>query len=245
MRTICRTALYVCLSHAGLFLLCVAGARAQKIPDCTAPPYDVPAGYPTGDVTSAQDQAQMMCQQGLQFPTPASDPPLTATRVGDPNAPVNAWPGTIASPETSNWTDALGHTIVRWQWGQWTTYDDSQSGGVASVLCGGATPCTLTAEQGTSTGGAMSEFGDYGPRGSRPYPTGKALLGVGGNTICTSPGCLAAGTYTPITLLGENEHRQFGDFDYPVIDLFTMKDGVTKIKTPTDWWVNAVLRFGT
>jgi hypothetical protein len=237
MRTTRRIPLYVCLSLAGLFLLGATEAKAQKIPDCTAPPYNVPAGYPTADITNVQDQAQMMCQLGLQFPTPASDPPLTTTRVGDPNAPVNAWPGTIASPETSNWTDALGHTIVRWQWGQWTTYDDSQSGGVASVLCGGATPCTLTAEQGTSTGGAMSGFGDYGPRGSRPYPTGNALLGVGGNTVCTSPGCLAAGTYTPISLLGENGHRRYGDFDYPPIDLFTMKDGVTKIRTPEDWWL--------
>ena len=55
----------------------------------------------------------MMCQQKLQFPTPASNPPLTATRVADPNKPVNAFPGTVASPETSNWTDALGHTVVR------------------------------------------------------------------------------------------------------------------------------------
>ncbi len=237
MRTTRRTPLYVCLSLAWLVIVCAASAHAQKIPDCTAPPYNVPAGYPTGDITALQDQAQMMCQLGLQFPTPASDPPLTATRVSDPNKPVNAWPGTIASPETSNWTDALGHTIVRWQWGQWTTYDDSQSGGTASVLCGGASPCTLTAEQGTSTGGAMSGYGDYGPRGSRPYPTGKALLGVGGNTICTSPGCLAGGTYTPISLLGENGHRRYGDFDYPPIDLFTMKDGGTRISTPEDWWL--------
>lgn len=221
---------------AGLLALFAAAAGAQNIPDCTAAPYNVPAGYPTASITNAQDQAEMMCQLGLQFPTPASDPPLTATRVGDPNAPVNAWPGTIAEPETDNWTDALGHTIVRWQWGQWTTYDDSQSGGKANVLCGGMVPCTLGIEQGTSTGGAMSGYGDYGPRGSRPYPTGNALLGVGGNTICTSQGCLASGTYTPIDLLSmKPEGRPYGDFDYPPIDPLTMRDG-DKIRTPEDWW---------
>jgi len=192
-------------------------ASAQTL-DCTAAPYNVPAGYATSSTTAVQDQAQMMCQQGLQFPTAASNPPMSATRVGDIYAPVNAWPGTVASPETSNWTDALGHTVVRWGWGGWTNYDDSDSGGVASVLCNGATPCTPALEAGTSTGGNMSGYGDYGPAGFRPYPTGSALLGDGGNTICTSPGCLASGTYPPI-------------------DLFTMKDGVTKITTPKDWWL--------
>src|ERR1700685_4544034 len=91
--------------------LSTLAARAQTI-DCTAPPYNVPAGNPTSSTTAVQDQAQMMCQQGLQFPTAASNPPLSATRVGDIHAPANAWPGTVASPETSNWTDALGHTIV-------------------------------------------------------------------------------------------------------------------------------------
>ena len=197
--------------------LSTLAARAQTI-DCTAPPYNVPAGNPTSSTTAVQDQAQMMCQQGLQFPTAASNPPLSATRVGDIHAPANAWPGTVASPETSNWTDALGHTIVRWGWGAWTTYDDSDSGGMANVLCGGATPCTPAMEVGTSTGGSMSGFGDYGPAGFRPYPTGDAPLGDGGNTPCTSPGCLASGTYPPI-------------------DLFTMKDGITKITTPKDWWL--------
>ena len=46
-----------------------------------------------------------------------------------------------------------------------------------------------------------------GPAGSRPYPDG----------ACSTPGCLSATTY-------------------PAIDLFTMKDGVTKITTPADWW---------
>lgn len=204
-------------------------ANAQTIPDCTQPPYNVPAGLPTASITAVQDQAHMMCLQGLQFPTPASNPPMTATRIGDPNAPVNAYPGTPASPETSNWTDPLGHVVVRWGWGLWTTYDDSQSGGVANVECGGATGCTKAIEQATATGGAMSGFGDYGPEestsggygilGARPYPTGGALLGgVNDNAPCTAPGCLAGGYYAPI-------------------DLFTMKDGATKITAPTDWWL--------
>src|ERR1700722_9944112 len=138
------------------FFLLSLFAEGQMI-DCTQAPYNVPAGLPTASIPSAQDQAQMMCQQKLQFPTPASNPPLTATRDADPNKPVNAWPGTVSNTG-ANWTDALGHTIVRWGWGQWTTYDDSQSGGVANVLCGGATPCTTTQELGNSTGGAMSGF---------------------------------------------------------------------------------------
>lgn len=199
-------------------VLSTPSARAQTPPDCTAAPYNVPAGFATSTTTAAQDQAQMMCQQGLRFPTAASNPPLSATRIGDIHAPVNAWPGTPANPETANWTDALGHTIVRWGWGAWTTYDDSDSGGVASVLCNGMTPCTSALEAGTSTGGSMSGFGDYGPAGFRPYPTGSALLGDGGTIPCISPGCLASGTYPPI-------------------DLFTMKDGVTKITSSKDWWV--------
>jgi len=213
--------------------------KAQsQIPDCTAPPYNVPAGLPTASTTAAEDQAEMMCQQHLLFPTPSSDPPLTATRVADPNKPVNAWPGNVAEPETANWTDALGHTIVRWQWGQWTTYDDSQSGGAASVLCNGAANCTPQTEQGTSTGGAMSGFGDFGPRGSRPYPTADALLGVGGNTVCTSSGCLAAGFYSSLPLLKAARPKRFDqDFDYPPIDLLRAQSTGEEIKTPTDWWV--------
>jgi hypothetical protein len=219
-------------------VLIAANARAQKVIDCTAAPYNVPAGLPTASITAVQDQAQMMCQQHLQFPTPESNPPLTATRASDPNKPVNAWPGNPASPDTANWTDADGHTIVRWGWGDWTTYDDSQSGGVANVLCGGGTPCTTAVEQGTSTGGAMSGFGDFGPRGSRPYPTGDAPLGIGGTQPCTSPGCLASGTYTPLGVLSLTDDEQRPkDFEYPLIDLFTMRKTGERISTPEDWWL--------
>jgi hypothetical protein len=176
----------------------------------------------------------MMCLQGLQFPTPASNPPVSTNLVGDPYAPVNAYPTSLTAPNTSNWTDVPGYVVVRWQWGEWATYDLPQSGGQANVLCGGTTgnvppSCTVAGQAGTSVGGATNGYGDYGPEeqtsggypipGARPYPTGSALLGYPNNTVvCTAPGCLATGFYTPI-------------------DLFTMKDGVTKIQTPTDWWV--------
>jgi hypothetical protein len=218
---------------ATLLLLTIVACKieAQQTPDCTQAPYNVPAGYPTSATTAAQDQAHLMCVQGLQFPTPASNPPVTVNRTDDPNRPVNAWPGNLTTPQTSNWTDALAHTVVRWGWGAWTTYDDSDSGGMANVLCGGtngvpAPGCTVALEKGTSTGGDMSGYGDYGPVvpdegytvvGARPYPTGSAPVGDNG-TICTSPGCLATGYYTPIKM-------------------FTAKDGVTKVNTPEDWWV--------
>ena len=218
---------------AAIGFIC-ASAQAQT-PDCTQPPYSVPAGLPTSATTAVQDQAHMMCLQGLQFPTPASNPPVSVNRVGDPYAPFNAYPTSLTTPNTSNWTDVPGYVVVRWQWGQWATYDLPQSSGVADVLCvkgianGTVKTCTVALQAGTSVGGATNGYGDYGPAeqtsggypipGARPYPTGSALLGYPNNsTICTAPGCLATGYYTPI-------------------DLFTMKDGVTKIQTSTDWWV--------
>jgi hypothetical protein len=207
--------------------------KAQTAPDCTLPPYNVPAGPPTGAITAAQDQQHMLCIQGLRQPDVNSNPSVPATRMGDVgvHAPVNAFPGTPATPETSNWTDALSHTVVRWGWGGWTTYDDNQSGGVSAPLCNGATPCTKANELGSATGGDMSGYGDMGPSeqtsggspipGARPYPTGGALVGplVNGNpTVCTSPGCLSAMHYTPI-------------------DIFKMKDRVTPVATAKDWWL--------
>lgn len=196
-----------------------ATVHAQSTtPDCSAQPYNVPPGFPTASTTAAQDQAHLMCLQGLQFPTTSSNPPLTTNRSTDPNRPPNAWPTNLTTPETSNWTDALSHTIVRWGWGQWTTYDDSDSGGQAQVLCNGAANCTVAAQKGSSTGGAYNGiFGDFGPAGTRPYPTGSALLGDYNATVCTSPGCQAPYTYTPI-------------------DMFTTENGATTVTTPKDWW---------
>jgi len=215
----------VILPFGGLvtFLVFAASATAQTCPAlpsaCYVAPYNVPTGCPTSSTTAVQDQAQLMCKQGLQFPTTASNPPLSSSRGNDPYAPPNAFPGTptsAANINSDNWTDALNHTIVRWGWGAWTTYDDSQGGGTPNVGCGdpinGSSTCTKALELGTATGGSMNgAYGDYGPAGSRPYPD--ALGGA-----CSTPGCLAATAYPPI-------------------DLFTLKDGVTKITTPTDWWV--------
>lgn len=217
-------------SGAVLFLLCClfalaglmspANAQTCTLPAaCSAAPYNVPAGCPTSTTTAAQDQAQLMCKQGLQFPTTASNPPLSSSRGNDPYAPTNAFPGTPTSAtniNSSNWTDATNHTIVRWGWGGWTTYDDSQGGGTPIVGCGdpvnGSSTCTKALELGTATGGsiAYNGAGDMGPAGSRPYPD--TLSGT-----CSTPGCLSSTTYPPI-------------------DLFAFKDGTT-VTTPTDWWV--------
>src|ERR1700721_2694170 len=121
------------------------GAQAQappSIPDCTADPYDVPAGLATSATTAAQDWAQMMCQQKLAVGTPATNPPNVVSRLNDPTAPINAWPTVLTTPETS-WRDAYVDTVLKWQWGGWTTYDDSNSHGTANVLCG---PGNTTAE---------------------------------------------------------------------------------------------------
>lgn len=208
------------LASAGFSTIATAqssGGHSCTLPaSCYVAPYSVPTGCPTSSVTAVQDQAALMCQQGLQFPTVNSNPPLSSSRGNDPYAPANAFPGTptsASSINTSNWTDALNHTIVRWGWGQWTTYDDSQGGGTPNLGCGdpinGSSTCTKALELGTATGGAMAYggAGDLGPVGGRPYPDG----------ACSTPGCLSATTY-------------------PAIDLFTMKNG-TPILTPTDWWV--------
>jgi hypothetical protein len=167
-----------------------------------------------------------MCQQGLQFPTAASNPPLSSSRGNDPYAPTNAYPGTPTSASninSDNWTDALNHTIVRWGWGGWTLYDDSQGGGTPNVGCGnavnGSSSCTKALEQQTATGGSMAYdgVGDMGPAGSRtyPYPYNGSPGGTGGP--CSTPGCLSSTTY-------------------PQISLFSFKNGTT-VTTPTDWWV--------
>jgi hypothetical protein len=238
MRNIMRNVVWIASATLTLFAVSTTAARAQAVqtPDCTAAPYNVPAGLATSATTAAQDWAQMMCQQGLQSGTPDSNPPNNVSRLNDPTAPINAWPTVLTTPETS-WRDAYVDTVLKWQWGGWTTYDDSNSHGTANVLCGSTTGvaapnCTVAIEQATSGGGSTNGYGDYGPRettsggfpilGARPYPTGSALLGTldgnGNPTVCTAPGCVATGTYTPI-------------------DLFTMKDGATKIKTSKDWWL--------
>src|SRR5688500_3620935 len=100
---------------------------------------------PDGTITSAQDRDHMLCQLGISFP-------VLPPRLQDPNRPVNAWPVDEANPE-GNWTDPLGHTVVRTNFGLWHTYD-SDAG---------------------AAGGAMSGFGDYGPF-SAPRYTGIDLL---------------------------------------------------------------------
>lgn len=95
----------------------------------------------------------MLCRLGLTFP---SLPP----RLEDPNRPVNAWPVSAANPE-GNWTDPLGHTVVRTNFGLWHTYD-SDAG---------------------AAGGALSGFGDYGPFSSPRYTDIDLLRMKDGATI--------------------------------------------------------------
>lgn len=99
---------------------------------------ELPA-IPDATITAAQDRDRMMCRLGLTFP-------LLPPRLEDPNRPVNAWPVNAANPE-GNWTDPLGHTVVRTNFGLWHTYDS---------------------DAGVS-GGAMSGFGDYGPFSNPRY----------------------------------------------------------------------------
>lgn len=94
---------------------------------------------PDATITSAQDRDRMLCQLGIAFP-------VLPPRLQDPNRPVNAWPLNAANPE-GNWTDPLGHTVVRTNFGLWHTYDSDAR----------------------EAGGAMSGFGDYGPFSSPRY----------------------------------------------------------------------------
>ncbi|WP_129642151.1 cadherin repeat domain-containing protein [Peristeroidobacter agariperforans] len=111
---------------------------------------------PDATVTSAQDRDRMLCQLGISFP---DLPP----RLQDPNRPTNAWPSSPASPE-GNWTDALGHTVVRTNFGLWHTYDDSAG----------------------AAGGAMSGFGDYGPFSSPRYTDIDLLSMKDGGEVATA-----------------------------------------------------------
>jgi hypothetical protein len=183
------------IALAILLTLGAGAAWSQQPPNCTAAPYNVPAGLPTNAISATQDQHQMACQLGIVWPTPTSYPPLTTNLVDDPYRPINAWPSSQSSPN-GNWTDAQGHTVVRNSCGAWTFYDSSISGGAAAPVGSPITSYT----QGTSIGVATSGLGDRGQYGTRPYPTGNdPLYGVGGNSICTSPGCLSPYVY-PSTL---------------------------------------------
>lgn len=98
----------------------------------------------------------MLCQLGISFP-------VLPPRLQDPNRPVNAWPLNAANPE-GNWTDPLGHTVVRTNFGLWHTYD-SDAG---------------------EAGGALSGFGDYGPL-STPRYTDIDLLRMQNGAEVTTP----------------------------------------------------------
>jgi hypothetical protein len=95
---------------------------------------------PTAGTTTTEDREQMLWQLGITRPTL---PP----RAEDPNRPPNVSPLDPTNTE-GNWTDALGHTVTRGDFGQWITYDDDA--GLA--------------------GGAASPFGTFGPFSRPRYP---------------------------------------------------------------------------
>lgn len=148
-------------------LLAVPQGKAQN---CNLP------SFPDGTVTTTQDRDQMMCQQGLLFPTlPVRQG--TAWPWNDPTAPTNAWPKTLSAPE-GNWTDAQSHTIVRTAWGNWHTYD-SDPIYEPSPSVHYPDPSILT---GPLDGGAMSGVGTYGPE-QPGYPVLPVLKMLSGPTI--------------------------------------------------------------
>jgi hypothetical protein len=112
--------------------LSVAGAAAPV--EAPFPP------VPTASTTTTDDRLQMLSQLGIPRP-------ILPPRAQDPNRPPNVTPVNPADTE-GNWTDALGHTVTRGDFGQWITYDDDA--GLA--------------------GGAVSPFGTFGPFSRPRYP---------------------------------------------------------------------------
>lgn len=126
----------------------------QAVADPTPTPSPFPA-MPSGDTTTTEDRLQMLWQLGIQRPTL---PP----RISDPNRPPNVTPVDPTNTE-GNWTDSLGHTVARADFGQWITYDDST--GLA--------------------GGAASPQGDFGPTANPRYPDIKLLTTDDGASVRT------------------------------------------------------------
>jgi hypothetical protein len=122
---------------AGLGATAVGLSVTNAEPAAAATPFPP---MPTASTTTTDDRLQMLWQLGITRPTL---PP----RAQDPNRPPNATPVDPTNTE-GNWTDPLGHTVVRGDFGQWITYDDSTS----------------------VAGGAVSPFGDYGPTAQPRYP---------------------------------------------------------------------------
>jgi len=135
--------------------------------------------FPTSGITTTQDRDQMMCQQGLTFPSlPVRSG--TAWPWNDPTAPTNARPSTLSSPE-GNWTDAQGHTIVRTAWGNWHTYDADPI--YEPNPSQHYNPGSTTWPFPSLNGGALSGVGDYGPESSPRYPDIDLFKMVDGTSV--------------------------------------------------------------
>jgi hypothetical protein len=142
------------------FLLGVAYCATGSVAEAQS--CDLPS-VPDGTITTTQDRDQMLCQLGIKIPA-------LPLRLEDPNAPQNAFPRDPANPE-GNWTDPLGHTVVRTAFGQWHTYDSyPYQTDLATRL----------------TGGAIAPFAAFGP-GSRPRYPDIELLRTDRGTKVRSP----------------------------------------------------------
>jgi hypothetical protein len=169
------------LSRAILALLATQVIVLTTIPVHAQNCAGLPA-VPTSSITVTQDRDQMMCQQGLTYPTlPVRSG--TAWPWNDPTAPTNARPATLSTPE-GNWTDPQGHVVVRTNWGLWHTYDaDSIYEPSPSQHYN---PGSTTWPFPSLNGGALSGAGDYGPE-SNPRYTDIELLKMKDGTPVSSP----------------------------------------------------------
>jgi hypothetical protein len=140
---------------AGAAGLSIAGAAAPAAPASEAAGQQPFPDRPTANTTTTEDRLQMLWQLGISQPTL---PP----RAEDANRPPNATPVDASAPE-GNWTDPLGHTVTRSNFGQWVTYDDSAG----------------------AAGGAVSPEGPYGPFSHPRYPDVPLLRTNDGSPVRT------------------------------------------------------------
>jgi hypothetical protein len=109
---------------AALFEMAVflsANAHAQNC--------DLPA-VPDATITTVQDRDRMLCQLEIKLPT-------LPTRATDPHRPANTFPKSPTNPEGS-YTDAIGNTVERTDFGLWDGYVDQS--GLGALNIGGIDP---------------------------------------------------------------------------------------------------------
>jgi hypothetical protein len=137
--------------------------------------------FPDASITATQDRQQMLWQLGLTQPILG---PITS----DPNVPKNAFPVDPNNPE-GQWTDPLGHFVVRSNWGYWTTYDDSAG----------------------PAGGSASRFGDFGPFSNPRYTDIDLLTMQDGTPVRTPEDWWTKRRPELLRLVQENLHGRIPD----------------------------------